>query len=168
MLLDTAQLACARGQQEACDLLFPSRDRKQGAAFEKQDHCIGRGFDRERMFRLIRPSKELSGGMEGHDGTRAVLKSLAAANYSVDGHEDIVSGISLTDDCAVAPITDRAAPHGKNGALREFVAILENKRVWEARFCIRRHAVRGLASFDELGSLYNFDLAHRIPRVKGP
>jgi hypothetical protein len=103
--------------------------------------------------------------MEGHDGTRAVLKSLAAANYSVDGHEDIVSGISLADYRAVAPITDRAAPHGKNGALREFVAILDDKRVWEARFCVRRHPVRRLVSFDRLGRLYNFDLAHRIPRI---
>src|SRR5262245_5698670 len=132
MLLDTAQLPCTRAQQEACHLLFPSGNCEQRAAFEKEDHCIGRGFDRQRMFRLIGPSKELSWGVESHDGTRTILKGLAASHYSVDDHEDVVGGISLTDNCAVAPITYRATPNGKHGALRKLVAIPGDECVREA------------------------------------
>src|SRR5574338_1077896 len=108
MLLEATQFAGTRGQQETCDLLLPSRNCKQRTAFEKQEHCIRRRLDRQRMFHLIGPPEELPRGVKGYDCARAILKSLAAADDPIDDHEDIVGRIAFAHDRAVAPITDRA------------------------------------------------------------
>ena len=70
--------------------------------------------------------------MKSHNGARAVLESLAAPDDPIDDHEDIVGRVAFADDSAVAPIADRAAPHRKNSALREFLTVLKDKRTWEA------------------------------------